>query len=243
VEQMKNDNLELRHQADIYKLHIRNRTIAMSIFIVSAIFMLVILIIIIRKRRSDKKKNAFIQQQKDKIMEFERNKFIREKAEMDANINEKNRELTSYVLDISAINKFHETISERLKKLNDSDSQSKEDMKKEINMIILDLKHRSETQLGDDFRKYFNEVSPRFFVLLASKHPDLTEGERRLCAFLFLGLTSKEIASITFHDIHSVEKNRQRLRKKLGLEPQASISNYLRSFYYYKEKEENEEES
>lgn len=237
VEQMRNDNLELRHEADVYKLHMHNRTVLSSILVVSAVFLIVILVILIRKRRSDREKNIFIQEQKDRIMEYERNQFIREKAEMNANIHEKNRELTSYVIDFSSINEFHNSISQRLKKLSEGKLDDIEYTKKQLGMLMMDLQHHNDQQLGNDFRKYFNEVSPDFFVLLAGKHPNLTEGDRRLCAYLFLGLSSKEIASLTFHDIRSVEKSRQRLRKKLGLEMQASISDYLRSFYYYQTKD------
>jgi DNA-binding CsgD family transcriptional regulator len=60
-----------------------------------------------------------------------------------------------------------------------------------------------------------------------AKFPDLHKNERKLCAYLRLGLSSKEIASLLNISLRSVETFRYRLRKKLGLQPRESITDFV----------------
>lgn len=81
-----------------------------------------------------------------------------------------------------------------------------------------------------DFSYYFGQVHPSFYQNLQSRFPDLSLKEKRLCAFLRLGLSSKEIAAITFVETRSVESARNRLRKKLNLDVDENLTTFLSSF-------------
>ncbi|MBQ9073757.1 MAG: hypothetical protein IJY30_04795, partial [Muribaculaceae bacterium] len=61
------------------------------------------------------------------------------------------------------------------------------------------------------------------------KYPALTSKEKRLCAFLCLDLSTKEIAAITFREVRSVESSRNRLRKKLDIPQEANLSEFIKS--------------
>lgn len=67
------------------------------------------------------------------------------------------------------------------------------------------------------------EVNARFFAELRERYPDLTKQEQELCGFIRLNLDTKEIA--TLRNIHpaSVKKMRHRIRKKMGLAPEADM--------------------
>jgi DNA-binding CsgD family transcriptional regulator len=61
-------------------------------------------------------------------------------------------------------------------------------------------------------------------------NPNLTLNEKRLCAFLRLDMTSKEISAITGQSVRAIEQARIRLRKQLGLtNQQVSLSAFLSS--------------
>ena len=77
------------------------------------------------------------------------------------------------------------------------------------------------------FMLNFNKQNPDFFLKLQKRHPDLTENDTRLCAFLKMGLKTKEIASVLNIEISGVNKGRQRLRKKLNLKLKENIAEYL----------------
>ena len=80
------------------------------------------------------------------------------------------------------------------------------------------------------FRLQFEKVHPAFFQKLKQHCPDLTEGELRLCAYLSLGMESKQIAQMLSLQPDSIKKSRYRLRQKLRLETKDSIEDFLRRF-------------
>lgn len=78
-----------------------------------------------------------------------------------------------------------------------------------------------------EFEKRFNDVHIDFYLRLSAKHPDLSSNERKLCAFLRLNMSTKEIAAVTFQNGKSIDMARYRLRKRLGLDADDSLQNYL----------------
>ena len=62
---------------------------------------------------------------------------------------------------------------------------------------------------------------------IKSLHPNLTPSDLKLCAYLRLNLSSKEIAPLLHISSRSVEIKRYRLRKKMGLEHEKSLVEYI----------------
>jgi tetratricopeptide (TPR) repeat protein len=81
------------------------------------------------------------------------------------------------------------------------------------------------TKGWQEFEYRFLQMHTGFYERLAAAHPDLTLNERRLCTFLKLDMTTKEIAVITGQTLRAIEIARIRLRKKLNL-TQSSTSLY-----------------
>ncbi len=79
------------------------------------------------------------------------------------------------------------------------------------------------------FEKYFGQVHPDFYEILTLKHPDLTAGERRMCAFIMTGMKTSEIATLCSRSARTVESMKYRLKKKLCLGSEMSLDNYLYS--------------
>ena len=65
---------------------------------------------------------------------------------------------------------------------------------------------------------------------LNEEYPTITMKEMRLCALLRLGLSTKEIADITFKEVRSVESARNRLRKKLQISQTEDLQKFLMNF-------------
>lgn len=80
-----------------------------------------------------------------------------------------------------------------------------------------------------NFMFKFEEKHPIFFKYLKVNFPQLTANDMKLCACLKLNLESKEIASLMNLSVRSVENNRSRLRKKLGLLPEQSLTEFVMS--------------
>lgn len=77
------------------------------------------------------------------------------------------------------------------------------------------------------FRHNFEGVHSGFFRILKERHPSLTTGELRMCAYVVMQLSSKEIANLTGRTIRSVESMRYRIHKKLEISGKDSLADYL----------------
>jgi DNA-binding CsgD family transcriptional regulator len=79
----------------------------------------------------------------------------------------------------------------------------------------------------EEFRLYFEEVHTGFFDTLKKRYPDLTPNELRLAALAKLNLSIKETATIMGITPDSVKTARYRLRKKLDMETEENLTEYL----------------
>ena len=77
------------------------------------------------------------------------------------------------------------------------------------------------------FQQAFNEIDKQFLSKLKKKHPNLTPLDLRLCIYLRLNMTSKEIAPLFNISYKSVEVKRYRLRRKMDLPPQKNLIHYI----------------
>ena len=95
---------------------------------------------------------------------------------------------------------------------------------------ILKIKGNFRNKSWEQFETYFKNVHPFFSDNLLKEYPNITSEELRLCYFLRLNMTSKEIASITNKEMHSIDIARYRLRKKLHLDRHIKLHEFLSNF-------------
>jgi DNA-binding CsgD family transcriptional regulator len=95
--------------------------------------------------------------------------------------------------------------------------------------IISDIKRMSRSTNWNEFELLFQKVHKSFYDGLNDKFPDLTANERKLCAFLKLNMSSKDIANITFQSEEALKKARQRLRQKLGIDRDTNLVVFLQN--------------
>jgi tetratricopeptide (TPR) repeat protein/DNA-binding CsgD family transcriptional regulator len=79
-----------------------------------------------------------------------------------------------------------------------------------------------------DARMTANNVE--FFNLLLNQFPDLSPSELKLCAYLRLNMSTKDISEILSRSVRTVENTRANIRKKMFLEPQDNLVSYLMGF-------------
>lgn len=77
------------------------------------------------------------------------------------------------------------------------------------------------------FHTHFEEVHPLFFERLQKRYPNLNKNDHRLCAYLKMNLSNKEIAQLLSIDVASVGKNRYRIRKKMSLEKEEPLDQII----------------
>jgi hypothetical protein len=106
----------------------------------------------------------------------------------------------------------------------------KKDNQQMLQQVIAGFETDQNEAAWKEFEMRFREVHREFYDKLMAINPALTLNEKRLCAFLRLDMTSKEISAITGQSIRAIEQARIRLRKQLGLtNQQVSLSAFLSS--------------
>lgn len=101
--------------------------------------------------------------------------------------------------------------------------------KKIVLSLITNFKRISVNSNWNEFELLFQKVHKSFYDKLNENFPDLTGNERKLCAFLKLNMSSKDIANITFQSEEALKKARQRLRQKLGIDRYTNLVIFLQN--------------
>ncbi|MFV8326163.1 LuxR C-terminal-related transcriptional regulator [Flavobacterium sp. ZS1P14] len=97
----------------------------------------------------------------------------------------------------------------------------KSEIKKAIKINAVN-KHEWET-----FETNLNQIHNEFIINLSKKYPNLTSKDIKLCIYLKMNLSSKEIAPMMNISFRGVELHRYRLRKKLNLTQEENLSKFL----------------
>lgn len=133
-------------------------------------------------------------------------------------IENKNRELAISTMNIIKKNEFLSSIKTEL---------IKSDVSKNSSVVKIIDKNLNNTDDWKMFQEAFNNADKDFLKKMKSMHSDLTPNDLRLCAYLRLNLSSKEIAPLLNISPRSVEVKRYRLRKKMSLPHDANLTNYI----------------
>lgn len=136
----------------------------------------------------------------------------------------KNKELTTNVMYLL---KKNELIVNIIEKLKIAKLEFKPENRKIADDIIRELESSSTKDTWKEFELRFMDVHSDFYDKLNNLFPDLSPNELKLCAFLRLNMSTKEIASITYLSVNSINIARHRLRKKLNIDQEENLITYL----------------
>jgi ligand-binding sensor domain-containing protein/DNA-binding CsgD family transcriptional regulator len=101
----------------------------------------------------------------------------------------------------------------------------------QVNAIIKKINRSIDSEKQwEVFESHFENVHEEFLKRLKENYPDLTPRELKLCAYLRLNISSKEIANLMNISVRGVEISRYRLRKKLGLGHDTNLTDFIISF-------------
>jgi len=157
---------------------------------------------------------------------IKRNRIQREKQEeiYKQEIAFKKKELASQTLHLVQKNTFIQELKDNLEKI----KKSPELFKVEFRRLVMLLKKESaEDRDWEVFKSYFSEVHNNFDNKIKAIANDITEKEIRLASFLRMNLSTKEIASMLNVLPDSVLKSKYRLKKKLALNKEDDLTQFL----------------
>lgn len=159
--------------------------------------------------------------------EEEKAQLEKQLASQDEMLLQQKREMASLSIQSVQNENYIEKLNEEMKRLLLEINVKETEKRKHIKEIISKINQYSTQSNWEEFRYRFENVHDSFFQKLSAQYPDLTTNDQHLCALLKLGLSTKEIAAITFKEVRSIESGRNRLRKKLGLSEKEDLAKFL----------------
>lgn len=182
----------------------KNRTISVAVGISLLILSGAVIFIVLKRREYDMRRREEEVASKNEIAEFKR--------------------MQQYKTD-----KLVEETIGGLNKLGSGTDDPR--MKSELARICSVLRDTKEHDEWKEMKAFVPRFNSDFYKNLITEFPALTINERRLCVFLNMNLTTKEISDITRQSVQSINTARGRLRKKLGITGNdISIQEFLSKF-------------
>jgi len=151
-----------------------------------------------------------------------------EREKLQAELAGKNRELANSAMSLVYKNELLQKLSQEISKLKDVNGKLiSEDQQRKIQHVITEGMNDERDWVL--FENSFNDAHESFFKKLKAKHPDLVPNDLKLCAFLHMNMSSKEMASLLNISLRGVEIRRYRLRKKLNIPHDMNLTEFLMS--------------
>lgn len=183
-----------------------------------------------------------LQHDRQKILarvQLEKEAFLKKEAEatekqiikiqtekLQAELSSKNRELANSAMSLVYKNELLQKLSEEMLKIKDESGKkiAEESLRKIQKIIDEGMNDERDWSL---FETSFNEAHGSFFKKLKSSHPDLVPNDLKLCAYLHMNMSSKEMASLLNISLRGVEIRRYRLRKKLNIPHDKNLAEFF----------------
>lgn len=207
-------------------------------FIYTLLF--IVFIIILYAKTIKKQKRIIAQKGKeleDQSRQYEQERILKDKEiyelqneNLRTNLNFKTQELSGYILNLIRKNEMLEDVKREvisISKAFDENKQAsfiKQKVLRLTTQINNNIEHDKDFEL---FQSNFNLIHKDFFKLLDDKYPGLTRNDKILCAYLKMNLSSKEIAPLLNISVRGVEVNRYRLRKKMNLDRDINLTEFM----------------
>lgn len=201
---------ERESQAKILAVKLRNRNMIL-IFSFSLLILIVLLLILTYSRYKLK------------------TKIYKEETEaLNLTIDEKNRELVTRVMEQNRQTEVYEGINKTISSLeNKEDTDS---LKEYLTSLKISLSKKEKIGMGwDSFKLHFEQVHPDFFNKLLTQSKNLTQNDLRICGYIKLHLSTKDIANILNISDRAIQTSRYRIKKKLNLPKDVDLLKYIQN--------------
>ena len=205
----------------------KTEKIVLIIFLVTATVVAILLFFIIRLRSKQIKQSSVLLDKEKQL-----NLIVAQKAEQQQQMLEKEIELkTKELLSSSTMMLQKQEIilelKDQLAELKITDNSIPDDWLAKLSQTY--ASSLSIEQEWERFKTHFEHIHTSFFDRLNALSSDLSETDLRHCAYMKIGMTTKEISSLLNIEPASVQKSRVRLKKKLALSREEDLIEFIKS--------------
>jgi DNA-binding CsgD family transcriptional regulator len=225
-----------RKDAEIYKLLQNKKNNHLILFAGSVVFILLLFLFyaVYTRQKAMMENQLQLRKHKDIIYQKEKsliNAELRNKELQEEKLNKelalRSRELSSQLLHLVQKNQLLEEIKTAVTQII---KDEKRDQKKQLKGLLQRIQESySGDQYWEEFRGVFDQLHESFFVRLQQKSPELTPTDIRIISLIKMNLTPMEISTLLGITPDSLRVSRYRIKKKLQLTPEESLSGFLQS--------------
>ena len=197
---------------------LKDRQLFVSALLVLAVLIVGVLLFFFfkqkRKRMKQDAQELTIRLEKERALQQAQTELLENKL----------REITSYSLLLSNKNQ----ILNQIKDVNDLRAKKGIDeveIKKQIDKLV--KSNLTTDEYWNDFVVHFTKINPDFFKSLQEKFPEITRNDLKLCAYIRMGMSTKQIAQMLNISYRSVDMSKYRLKKKLNLSAEDNLSTFI----------------
>lgn len=213
----------------------------LCLYAIVFIFIILILLRLVQVRAS--RKHSRIMLEKDQELERQREIHKREsedkdrhieqleREKLDKEIKHKAQEVANMMMTLTQKNDILMSVRRELQNVLSLIPRSNMEARKAISglqeKVVVDIKSESTLKRVEE---ELDIVHDNFVKKIRERFPALTNNEIMLCAYIKMNLSTKEIAPLLNISQRGVETMRYRMRKKLGLEREDSLSSFILNF-------------
>jgi len=213
--------------------------LAFVIYGLALVFLFIVLVLAVKRRFEHLKARSQLKQEesfkkkeellKRETLEAEKEVIRIRNDKLRADIRQKDKELANSTMQTLQKNKTLINLRDELKRLggDTNDEGLKHKVKHLVKRINKEIDDEDQWKI---FEKHFESVHEELLTRLKTTYPDLTPSELKLCAYLRMNISSKEISVLMNISTRGVEISRYRLRKKLNLTRDVNLTEFILSF-------------
>ncbi|MEI7727617.1 MAG: hypothetical protein WCK09_21090, partial [Bacteroidota bacterium] len=243
------DQLELNYsnrilKAEVGKLHLEkkyNNTITFVVILIASflIVLLVIITLFLQRRHKMTREKSLLSEERAKLAEEEshhqeievrnvnlENQLKQEEiAMLQLEMQLREQELVSQTMLNAELNQKNLNFSEKLNPFQQKFVKKKD--QDEFSQTLSSIRSDNQGDPMQHFDNFFKQMHGNFLEKLVERCPELTKTELQICSLLRLNLSSKDIARLMNINPASIDGTRHRIRKKLNIDQEASLTSYL----------------
>ncbi len=174
-----------------------------------------------RNKKFEKEKQK-IEQENQKNLRLQNAEY--EKQKLEEELKSKQKELAVAAMNVAEKNEKLIEIKEHLLTLDNLPDKEKRKIRELITMLDNEINNES---YWEQFEMHFNSLNDNFLNKLKQEYPSITHKDLKMCAFIRMNLSNKEIASLLNITLRGVEASRLRLRKKFNLPKDMPLTEFI----------------
>ncbi|MFT3795572.1 hypothetical protein [Flavobacterium sp.] len=170
-------------------------------------------------KRLNKRDKQLLKTKEALVEALESQKALKEQ-QFQNDLEHKESQLSAITLQMLQKNEMVEEIKSAIEKENQLTEQQ---------LLRMVNKYFTQSDSWSDFDLYFESINKNFYTRLKQRYPDISANDLKICALIKLNLSIKEMASILNISPDSVKTARYRLRKKLQLQTEENLTDFILS--------------